>query len=102
MYNYYQPQQRPQPQQFGLKGRLVASIEEVKAAPIDFDGSIAYFPDLSNNKIYTKQFNPDGTVTLLMYELKEIPKEEPKEYITRQEFEEVIKKLSNSKVASNF
>lgn len=103
MYNYYQqqPQQR-QPQQFGLKGRPVASIEEAKAAPIDFDGSVSYFPDLANGKIYTKQINMDGTMSLYMYEIKEIPKEEPKEYITREEFQKVIESLKNGQIASNF
>ena len=36
----------------------------------------------------TKQINPDGTSTLNMYELKEIPKmPNGNDYITRQEFE---------------
>jgi len=67
---------------------LVSSIEEARAQSIDFDGSIFYFPDLANQKIYTKQINPDGTSTLNMYELKEIPKApNGNDYITRQEFE---------------
>ena len=79
-YNYY-PQQpinqyvrQPQmPQQaIMLKGRMVSSIEEAKASPIDFDGSIFYFPDLANKRIYTKQINIDGTATLNMYELRPI------------------------------
>jgi hypothetical protein len=53
--------------------RPVASIEEVKACPIDFDGSVFYFPDLANKKIYTKQINMDGTAAINMYELKEMP-----------------------------
>lgn len=36
----------------------MSSIDEVKAMTIDFDGTIFYFPDLANNKIYTKQVNP--------------------------------------------
>jgi hypothetical protein len=43
-----------------IKGRPVASIEEVRALPIDFDGSIFYFPDMSNNRIYTKQIGLNG------------------------------------------
>ena len=75
----------------GLKGRPVASIEEVRASIIDFDGSIFYFPDLANRKIYTKQINLDGTVSLNVYELKEMPLEdEYSRYITREEFEAVI------------
>jgi len=41
----------------------------VKASAIDFDGSIFYFPDLANQKIYTKQINMDGTATLNVYEI---------------------------------
>ena len=60
-----------------LKGRLVSSIEEARAQTIDFDGSVFYFPDLANKRIYTKQINLDGTSTLNMYELKEIPMQMP-------------------------
>jgi hypothetical protein len=81
-----------QQQATGLKGRPVSSVEEARAMPIDFDGSIFYFPDLANKRIYTKQINMDGTSTILMYELKEIPIEQPitDNYITRAEFENTI------------
>ena len=90
MYNYYPTQPNRQPS-FGLKGRPVSSLEEVRATSIDFDGSIFYFPDLANKKIYTKQINMDGTASLNMYELKPVPKETVNDYITRAEFEEAIK-----------
>ena len=121
-YNYYpqQPTQTPQitqqqsmyqmpylrqaPPQTGLKGRLVSSLEEARATSIDFDGSVFYFPDLANKRIYTKQINMDGTATLCMYELRELPieKEESavlpsvEKFVTREEFErglEYIKSL---------
>lgn len=111
MYNYnyypqtqqtqYTPQyvQRPvQPQSF-LKGRLVSSIEEARATSIDFDGSIFYFPDLANRRIYTKQINLDGTATLNMYELREMPivNEQPSfastNFVTRDEFDQVVAQL---------
>lgn len=87
----------------GIKGRPVASIEEARASIIDFDGSIFYFPDLANQKIYTKQINMDGTAILNMYELKEIPVENNNagaQYVTREEFEEVIKQLRQSNVTA--
>jgi len=34
--------------------RPVTSVEEVRSYPIDFDGSIFFFPDFSNNRIFTK------------------------------------------------
>ena len=98
---YYQSQQvyqRPiAPQQIGLKGRPVSSIEEVRASGIDFDGSIFYFPDVANKRIYTKQINLDGTATLNMYELKELPPMavEGNNFITREEFNAAIENLRN-------
>lgn len=104
--SYFQPNQyqtsmvrQAQPQGTPyLKGRLVSSIDEARAAPIDFDGSVFYFPDLANQRIYTKQINYDGTATLNMYELKEIPISAPVNtdtsmFITREEFEAVLLQL---------
>lgn len=94
-YSYLRPQQQPQPQ-VALKGRMVSSIEEAKAMSIDFDGSVFYFPDLANKCIYTKQINMDGTATLNMYELKpiqNIPAVSTDNYVTRQEFEQVINQI---------
>lgn len=97
-YNYY-PYMQQQPNQSqmlmqgpikpmdgGLKGHPVSSFEEARAQTIDFDGSIFYFPDLANKRIYTKQVNIDGTATLNMYELKEIPMVSNSSYVTREEF----------------
>ena len=57
----------------GIKGRPVSSLEEARATSIDFDGSVFYFPDLANKRIYTKQINMDGTATLNVYEYKPMP-----------------------------
>ena len=110
MYNnYYQPNQSPaatyQPsmriqQPVGLKGRPVSSIDEARASSVDFDGSVFYFPDLANKCIYTKQINLDGTATLLMYELKEIPVQSQPNFVTREEFENTIAQLKNSLVTA--
>lgn len=86
--------EQPQPQQVGIKGRPVSSIEEVRATSIDFDGSVFFFPDIANKRIYTKQINLDGTSTLNVYELKNIPIEQPainpSQYVTREEFEATL------------
>lgn len=115
MYNYnYYPQTQPgaqasqytpqyiqrpvQPQTY-LKGRLVSSLEEARATSIDFDGSIFYFPDLANRRIYTKQINLDGTATLNMYELKAMPTVNEQQifastnFVTRDEFDQVVSQL---------
>ena len=97
-YNYYQ-QQMPN----YLKGRPVSSLEEARAANIDFDGSIFYFPDVANKRIYTKQINTDGTSSLLMYELKTIPVEKPSpDYITREEFEKIVQSLKQKEEKTIF
>lgn len=102
MYNYYQPNQsirQATAPLIGLKGRPVASIDEARAASIDFDGSIFFFPDLANKRIYTKQINMDGTASLLMYELKELPtfaEISSDNYVTREEFAAVIEQLKSA------
>ena len=79
--------------------RPVSSIEEVRAHPIEFDGSIFYFPDVANKKIYTKSMNLDGTVAINLYELKTLPTftDHPNDssYITREEFDTTIAQLKN-------
>ena len=96
---YYRPQQTQynwnMNQQIPLV-RQVSSIDEVKAAQIDFDGSIFYFPDVANKKIYTKSINMDGTVNVSLYELSQIKTPDQisdSSYITREEFEKVINQL---------
>lgn len=113
-YNYPQPQYQAQPMT-GYGGyrpapqypqwaqtantysqvRPVSSIEEVKACPIDFDGSVFYFTDVANKRIYTKQINIDGTVSINLYELKELSADQStsSSFVTKQEFEETIRQL---------
>lgn len=122
-YNYYPQQNNQQPiynnqymannrngsfnsfafsNSIGLKGRPVTSLDEVRAASIEFDGSIFYFPDLANHCIYTKQINVDGTATINLYELKQIPVNNIQQqnfnssnFVTREEFENVIKQFQS-------
>lgn len=103
MYNYFSQQQQqlrptaPAAGAYALKGRPVSSLEEARALSIDFDGSIFFFPDLANKRIYTKQINLDGTASLNMYELTEVPVEPTaNEYITRQEFEKTLQQIQQS------
>lgn len=102
MQNYYnsmpryplpQNQIQPQTMMLSLKGRPVTSLEEVRAAAVDFDGTVSFFPDLANGKIYTKQCNMDGTASLNMYELREIPAEmapNNQNFVTRSEFNQAM------------
>lgn len=81
-----------------LKGKPVSSIEEARATSIDFDGSIFFFPDLANKKIYTKQINIDGTATMQCYELTSLPIEKSEintnNFITREEFNNALQELT--------
>ena len=95
--------QAAQPTYMGIKGRPVASVEEARVSIIDFDGSIFYFPDLANKRIYTKQILMDGTALLNVYELREIPIEDVSvgaQYVTREEFEAAINALRQASVAA--
>lgn len=103
---YYYPQLAQQNHQslFGLKGRPVSSLEEVRAAAIDFDGTVSFFPDLANGKIYTKQCNVDGTASLNMYELKEIPvpnSANSNNFVTRDEFNQTMSALKQILAQAN-
>lgn len=94
--NYYQTQQQSTPRFMGLKGRPVASLDEVRGTTIDFDGSVFFFPDLANKRIYTKQINVDGTASLNVYELKNIPLDNPTgNYVTREEFEMALSQIQS-------
>ena len=78
----------------GLKGRPVTSFEEARVAQIDLDGSITFFPDVGNKKIYTKRINADGTAALQTYVLDEkVVEVSHNEPVTREEFNELKKAL---------
>lgn len=105
--NFYRPQvssyltDQQQQQQTVIKGRPVASIEEARVSMIDFDGSVFYFPDVANQKIYTKQINLDGTASLKVYQLVENPQtninnssfELPDNLVTKEEFDKTVSQL---------
>ena len=65
--NYQNNQQRYQ--QVGVKGHTVSSIEEVRSAFIDMDGSTTIFPCPANNCIYTKSIDLNGQPVFKVYQL---------------------------------
>lgn len=112
-YPYFSPQQQQRPNyveqpQIGLRGRPVSSIEEVRATSIDFDGTVFFFPDLANKRIFTKQINMDGTSSLNVYELAATPEPQPsadlRNFVTRDELAKVINEFKESlkKPEANF
>ena len=56
----YPQQQVQMPINNIVKGRVVTSIEEARAAQVDLDGTPSYFPSLGEGKIYVKYIGMDG------------------------------------------
>lgn len=81
--------------QMQLKGRPVSSIDEAKAAQVDFDGSMFFFPDMAHQKIYTKQIMMDGTASINTYAFVEEKNPPTPSYVTREEFDKTIQELKN-------
>lgn len=85
-------------QQQTLRGRPVASLDEVRAIPIDFDGSTFYFPDTANDRIYTKQIGLNGQAVFKMYQLTELPSisqtSSNQEFVSKVEFAQAINNLN--------
>ena len=86
------PQSYPQAS-LGLQGKLVDSIDVVKAIDIPLDGSTSYFALTDGTAIVTKQLQADGTSKTVVYkpiQESEIKKDAPK-YITEKELQEMLK-----------
>lgn len=67
-------QQPPQP---SIKVRPVASEEEARGVPVEFDGSLILLPDMAHGAIYSKQLNmQDGSAIFRRY-MMEIPSSAP-------------------------
>lgn len=61
--------QQYRPAYSGIKGRMVASVDEARAAQIDFDGSLNFFPCPAEKKIYVKSIGLDGLPVFEVYSL---------------------------------
>lgn len=92
-YNYQQPYMQNQSQTQMLKGRPVSSYDEAKASMIDLDGSLFVFTDIANGCIYTKQILLDGSAELKTYILKPTENKVNVEYVSKQQFENVVSEL---------
>ena len=104
-YNYnQQPQQATrQPQQpmyktqptAGLQGKIVDSLDVVKATDIPYDGSVSYFPLTDNSAIITKQLQQDGTSKVVIYKPMLENEESKSKYITENDFNEFKEQVKN-------
>ena len=105
-YNYnQQPQQMQQPRQtqsmykpqnsIGLQGKVVDSLDVVKATDIPYDGSVSYFPLTDGTAIITKQLQQDGTSKVVIYKPMIDNEENKTKYITENDLEKQLKDMDN-------
>nr|DAP38409.1 MAG TPA: hypothetical protein [Caudoviricetes sp.] len=97
-------------QQTNILGKVVDSLDVVKAIDIPLDGSISYFPLTNGSAIVTKQLQPNGMSKITLYK-PVIEKEETldknedfdklKEDLDnlRKEFEDIKTKINVEKEA---
>ena len=62
-----QNRQPPINQVNGLYGKIVDSIEVVKATDIPMDGNMYYFPKADSSEIYLKRWLPNGTTEVITF-----------------------------------
>lgn len=93
---YQQQQFVPQPPMpLMMKGRTVASLDEVKAAQIDLDGSLTYFPCPADNCIYAKAIDMNGMPVIQTYKLSFEKEAIPKRYADAEVVEALQQKVSS-------
>ena len=117
LYNPYNPyfnynqqvQQTPRQSQqsiykpqnsFVLQGKVVDSLDVVKATDIPYDGSVSYFPLTDHSAIITKQLQQDGTSKMVIYKpITDNENEEVKpKYITEEDFKDQIKNVNSKEI----
>lgn len=72
LQQYQQNLQQPVPQpqmsnQFPALGKIVESIDIVKATDIPMDGNMYYFPTADGSVVYGKQWMPNGQTRILPF-----------------------------------
>ena len=81
-----------------LNGKLVDSIDVVKATEVSLDGTTGYYPLTDGSAIVTKKLLTDGTSKMTIYKPVE-EKETPKvEYATMDDVKKSIKEIDLSEI----
>ena len=62
------PAQTPVSNQMSALGKMVDSIDVVKATDIPMDGNAYYFPKADGTEVYCKQWLQNGTTRILTFE----------------------------------
>ena len=81
--------------QNSLQGKVVDSLDVVKATDIPYDGSISYFPLTDGTAIITKQLQQDGTSKVIIYKPMIDNEESKTKYITENDLERQLKDMDN-------
>lgn len=85
------------PPMTGLNGKMVDSVEVVKAMDIPMDGSVSYFPISDGSEIVTKQLQLDGTSKIVVYR-KLVEEQKPENrYITLADFDTLRNEIKEIK-----
>lgn len=103
MQQYQQPISQPAAQnQFVSLGKMVESIDIVKATDIPIDGSMYYFPKADGTEIYGKRWLPNGTTEIISYKPILEPQNEQASILSNNEeklkfnaFTEVLEGIQN-------
>lgn len=88
--NQYKPQNS-----IGLQGKVVDSLDVVKATDIPYDGSVSYFPLTDGTAIITKQLQQDGTSKVVIYKPMIDNEESKTKYITENDLEKQLKDMDS-------
>ena len=85
LQQFQQAIQQPVPSnnQFVPMGKIVESVDMVKATDIPMDGNMYYFPKADGTEIYAKQFGIDGKTRILTF--KPFLDDEPNNSLTNEE-----------------
>lgn len=101
MNNYQQMQSTvmsgQRPVMSGLNGKIVESIDVVKAMDIPMDGSISYYPLSDGTSIVTKQLQMDGTSRIVTYKRLIEEEKEDTRYITLADLDKVRNEIKEIK-----
>ena len=92
MQQYIQPVQSAS-NPFGLLGKVVESIDVVRAMDIPLDGSVSYFPLTDGSAIVSKQLQNDGTSKLVVYKPTKEEKKQSVQYLTIETLEDALNEI---------
>lgn len=82
-----------------VRGRIVTSIEEARAAQIPLDGTPSFFPSPAEKRVYEKSIGLDGMPIFKMYVLAEA--KQPNLEARIAELEKAVSEIRREKDESN-